>query len=57
MTEKEVNRDDLVEAVKKIMAFCRGENMTELVAYLAMISITNTMEEQLGFGYERKQDA
>lgn len=50
----EVNQDELIKATTKIMDFCQKEGMAELLAYMAMISITNTMEETLGFGYKRR---
>lgn len=54
--EYKVQQEDLIKAVKKIMDFCQEEDMTELLAYMAMISITSTMEEELGFNHKRRQD-
>lgn len=56
--EIQVDENELILAVGRIMAFCQSNGMSELVAYMAMISITKTMEEKLGFGlYERKKDS
>lgn len=53
----EVDQSELIDAATKIMDFCQTEGMKELLAYMAMISITNTMEETLGYGYKRKSDS
>lgn len=53
----EVNKDDLIKATVALMDFCQAEGMPELLAYMAMITITHTMEEQLGFGNKRKSDS
>lgn len=52
----EIAQEELVSAIEKIMKFCQQNGMSELMAYMAMISITNTMEETLGFGYQRRTD-
>jgi hypothetical protein len=52
-----VNQEDLVAATTKLMDFCQQEGISELLAYMAMITITKSMEENLGFGTERRVDA
>lgn len=58
MDEKiEVDQDELIKATTEIMVFCQDKGIDELTAYMAMISITNTMEETLGFGYKRNTNS
>lgn len=52
--ETEIDRQDLIDATQSIMDFCQGKGMSELLAYMAMITITKTMEETLGFGSARR---
>lgn len=49
--------EEMAEAVTKIMEFCQEEGMTEQMAYVAMMGICLTMEEQLGFGFQQRSDA
>lgn len=55
-TKITIDEDDLKRAVAFIMISCQEEGIAELTAYMAMITITNEMEEKLGFGYKRRVD-
>lgn len=54
MNEIEIDKEELISATAKIMDFCQEQGMDELLAYMAMINITKTMEEISGFRYKRK---
>ncbi len=50
-----VEQSRIEAAVSHIMVSCQAKGFSELEAYMAMITITNTMEETLGFGYKREE--
>lgn len=55
--EVSVKQEKIEEAVSIIMSTLQDHGYDELTAYMAMISITNAMEEKLGLGYERKKNS
>lgn len=56
-TQIEVDEIRITDAVGSIMDHCQTKGFSELESYIAMIHITNTMEETLGFGYKRNLQA
>lgn len=53
----EVYKEHIIKAVEMILAFCETQEMNEILAYMAMISITHAMEEKFGFGNKRRTQA
>lgn len=53
----EVYKEHIIKAAEMILAFCETQELDELLAYMAMISITHTMEEKFGFGNKRRTQA